>query len=96
MNWHSPFLWSQVEIAAIRAGRPWQPRAILRELHKADPVTFKTLTEQLVGRWMDSDAKRRGILRWSQTVLDKVATGNSPGGQSTRAGILVRNLYQLL
>lgn len=95
VNWQSPFLWSQIETAAVRAGRPWQPSSIVQKLHRIDPVTFRTLTEQLVGRWIDSDAKRKGISRWSQTVLDKVAAGNSPGGETTRTGILVRNVWKL-
>ncbi|KAJ8579505.1 hypothetical protein M405DRAFT_870207 [Rhizopogon salebrosus TDB-379] len=31
MNWQSPFVWAQIEIAARKAGKPWSPRAILKE-----------------------------------------------------------------
>src|SRR5712672_475671 len=31
MNWRQPFIWSDIEKAACRAGKPWQPRAIMQE-----------------------------------------------------------------
>jgi len=89
VNWQSPFLWSQIETAATRAGKPWKPRVILKETQKMDPVSFARLTEQVIGRWIDNKAKGKGISRWSAAVLARVTAGNSPGGQSTRTGMLV-------
>ena len=90
VNWQSPFLWSQIEDAARRAGQPWSPRTITKEAKKANPKAFATLTEQVVGRWIDPEGKRQGISRWKESVLELVKKGNSPGGDSTRTGILVR------
>jgi len=92
-NWQSPFLWSQIEIAATRAGKPWSPRAILKEAHKLDPIIFSRLTKQVIGRWIDPEAKKRGVSKWTAQVLEQVAKGNSPGGESTRTGILVSILF---
>jgi hypothetical protein len=92
VNWQSPFLWSQIEDAARRAGRPWSPRTITEQAKKANPKSFKTLTEQVVGWWIDPEGKRLGISRWKESVLEMVKKGNSPGGDSTRTGILVNIL----
>lgn len=89
-NWTSPFLWSHIEDAALKAGKPWSPREIVRILHRDNPKLFAGITEQVVGRWIDPEARKEGISRWSDKVLARVAKGNSPGGQNTRAGILVR------
>jgi hypothetical protein len=94
-NWQSPFLWSQIEVAAVRAGKPWSPRAITKEAQKLDRVIFARLTEQVVGRWIDADAKKRGVSKWTKEILDHVAKGNSPRGESTRAGILVSSHVHL-
>ena len=94
VNWHSPFLWSQIETAATRAGKPWRPREILKEAQKMDSMAFARLTEQVIGRWIDSEAKGRGVSQWTASTLTRVATGNSPGGQSTCQGILVRPFHQ--
>jgi len=40
-NWQSPFLWSQIEIAVVRAGKPWSPREITRQAQKLDPVWLR-------------------------------------------------------
>jgi hypothetical protein len=59
-----------------------------------DPTSFAHLTEQVVGRWVDRTAKINGISKWSDAVLARAAAGNSPGGHSTRTGILVCNPFQ--
>jgi len=89
-NWQSPFLWSQIEIAAVKAGKPWRPCEILKEARKIDRVVFASLTEQVIGRWIDPEGKHRGLSRWTDAVLERVRSGNSPDGQTTRRGILVR------
>lgn len=96
VNWHAPFLWSQIETAAARAGKPWRPRAILQEAQKMDRITFSRLTEQVIGRWIDTDAKSKGGSKWSSSVMKRVAAGNSPGGHSTRTGILVRKIVSYM
>jgi hypothetical protein len=94
VNWFTPFLWSQIEDAVIRAGKPWSPRQILRESKNINPKSFSRLTEQLIGRWIDPEAKKRGVSRWKESVINLIKKGNAPGGDSTRAGILVRkSLY---
>jgi hypothetical protein len=90
MNWRQPFIWSDIERAALRAGKPWQPRRIMKEAKRINPTTFAALTEQVVGRWIDRDAYReKGIWKWKDSILAEVAHGNAPRGQSTRSGILV-------
>ena len=54
-----------------------------------DPVAFERLTEQVIGRWIDHNARCRGISQWSKAMMERVAAGNAPGGQSTRKGILI-------
>lgn len=90
MNWYTPFVWTQIVDATVRAGKPWRPRDIVTEARKLNPATFATLTEQVVGRWIDKEAKEEGISCWSEKTLKEVAKGNSPGGETTRTGILVR------
>ena len=53
---------------------------------------FEKLTEQVVGRWIDPEAKEEGISQWKDSVLANVEHGNAPGGGNTRVGILVRLL----
>lgn len=93
-NWFHPLSWSQIQSAATRAGRPWSPRAILKELRKSNLKDFYRLTEQVIGRWIDADARERGTSKWKDSVLRNVerGKGNAPGGQTTRCGVLVRPL----
>jgi tRNA uridine 5-carbamoylmethylation protein Kti12 len=89
-NWFHPLLWSQIQAAALRVRKPWKPRAILKELHKANAKDFYKLTEQVIGRWMARDANNKTMSKWKETVLENVASrGNAPGGQNTRSGVLV-------
>ncbi|KAF7328312.1 DDE superfamily endonuclease [Mycena sanguinolenta] len=45
------------------------------------------LTEQVIGRWIEEVA---GISRWKESIRQKVelGRGNSPGGHTTRCGVL--------
>jgi hypothetical protein len=90
INWKTPFLWSQIEMAALQAGTPWKPHDIAIQAKLLDPIAFASLTEQVVGRWIDRHAQAEGISKWKDTVLAGVENGNAPSGQSTRARILVR------
>jgi hypothetical protein len=90
INWFTPFLWSQIKDATLRAGKPWSPREIVKQAQKLNSKSFSRLTEQVVGRWIDPDAKKRGVSCWKESVLERIKRGNAPGGDTTRVGILVR------
>ncbi|KAJ7759792.1 hypothetical protein DFH07DRAFT_772123 [Mycena maculata] len=95
VNWQNPLLWSQIELAALKSGSGlsgWSPSEIVRQARLMAPETFRTLTSQVVGRWIDKDAKARGVDKWLDSVLEKVPSGAAPGGQSTRAGILASGI----
>jgi hypothetical protein len=85
VNWFQPVIWSGIEEAAKRAGKPWNCAEIVRQAKIINPQVYKTLTRQVLARWVDKD---RGSA-WKTTILAQVANGNSPGGESTRFGILV-------
>ncbi|KAJ6523241.1 hypothetical protein DFH09DRAFT_1330119 [Mycena vulgaris] len=88
-NWKNPLIWSQIETAALKAGHPWKPSEICRQAKLLAPHTFRQLTEQVVGRWIDTEAKKlHGINKWKDEVLAAIPSGAAPGGQSTRAGVL--------
>lgn len=89
VNWMNPLLWPMIELAAVKAGKPWKPSEICRQARLLYPDTFRTLTEQVVGRWIDTKARDLGIHKWKDEVLAQVPSGAAPGGQSTRAGVLV-------
>jgi hypothetical protein len=64
------------------------------EAKRLDHVTFLRLIEQVIGRWIDREAQAEGISKWKDSVLAEVQKGNAPGGQSTRAGILVSSVVR--
>lgn len=82
-NWFSPFLWTQIELAAQRAGKPWSPCAILKQAQQIDSQVFKQLTKQVIGHWIDPIGKQEGKSWWKDSVLAQVAKGNSPHGHIT-------------
>lgn len=96
VNWYQPLIWSQIDRAAKIAGKPWRPAEITREAKKLNPTTFETLTEQVVGRWIDKRAKAEGRSQWRAAVLLRVKTGNSPGGDTTTHGILVSKMDTIM
>ncbi|KAJ7114985.1 hypothetical protein C8R44DRAFT_881033 [Mycena epipterygia] len=81
-NWFHPLLWPQIVIAAARAGKLWKPCDIVREARKLNMGAFWKLTEQVVGTWMDREAKKQGVSKWKDSVLKNVENrkGNAPGG----------------
>ncbi|KAJ6525012.1 hypothetical protein B0H19DRAFT_1340110 [Mycena capillaripes] len=87
INWQHPLLWTQIVEATRRAGRPWKPRAILRELLKSNFNDFHRLREQVIGAWI---TKEGGTSRWKDAVLQRAeeGKGNAPGGQTTRCGVV--------
>jgi hypothetical protein len=95
VNWKTPFLWSQIETAAARAGKPWKPCTILQEVQKVDPICFRWLTEQVIGHWIDQSVKSQGISKWSDLVMARVKVGNSLHSTSTQKGVLVHSAFHL-
>ncbi|KAJ7038755.1 hypothetical protein C8F04DRAFT_1255677 [Mycena alexandri] len=77
-NWFHPLLWSQIQAAGGRASKTNNLR------------DFYRLTEQVLGRWIDPDARKRGTSKWKDSVLQNVerGKGNAPGGHTTRCGVL--------
>lgn len=71
------------------SGGLWSPRLIVQEAKKGNPQLFLRLTEQVVGRWIDRDARDAGLNKWKDSVLARVQRGNAPGGENTRFGVLV-------
>jgi hypothetical protein len=91
VNWTNPLIWPHIQSAVRKAGGPvWSPAAICRAAKHSAPEIFDRLTPQVVGTWIDREAKAKGINKWKDSVLERVEKGAAPGGESTRAGILVR------
>ncbi|KAJ3992786.1 hypothetical protein F5050DRAFT_1715022 [Lentinula boryana] len=82
-NQGKPIIWAEIEAAAKRAGKPWKPAEIVWMAKLLNPAVFKKLTPQLLGRWIDVEARGKGIYKWRAGVLEQVAHGNAPGGQTT-------------
>jgi len=74
-------------------GKPWSPREITRRAKLSNKKAFEKLTEQVVGRWIDPEAKEEGISRWKDSMFANVERENAPGGGNTCVGILVRLFY---
>ncbi|KAF8185250.1 hypothetical protein K438DRAFT_1765899 [Mycena galopus ATCC 62051] len=88
-NYVNPLIWAQIETAALKAsGTKWSQAEICRAAKHLAPTTFAKLTPQVVGRWIDKEAAKKGINKWTDSVLKRVERGSAPGGHSTRAGIL--------
>jgi hypothetical protein len=77
VNWKSPFLWGQIEMAATILGKPWRPHDIILQEKCMDPVAFCHLTKQVVGRWIDQEAQDKGVYKWKDSVLEGVQKGNA-------------------
>jgi hypothetical protein len=90
-NWFQPFIFGQIEMAAHNAISEgvWSPRLIVQEAKKLNPQLFLKLTEQVVGRWINREARDGGLNKWKDSVLTRVKRGNAPGGENTRFGVLV-------
>jgi len=82
----SPLLWMVIDKVAKRHPG-MSPTAILNDLQKVTQEQFKRLTSQVIGCWIDRSGS--GPPRWSDKTLARVGQGNSPGGITTRVGILV-------
>ncbi|KZP24064.1 hypothetical protein FIBSPDRAFT_1042366 [Athelia psychrophila] len=85
INWQTPIIWAGVLRATIIAGHQMSPAAIAAEAKKLDPITYKTLTPQVVGRWIN----RTGPTPvWTDDVLHRVASGNLSSRTACRFSIL--------
>jgi len=71
-------------------GRPVSSLTRQRKPIQTNPAIFGKLSEQVLRRWIDRVAKKRGVSKWKDSMLEQVKKGNSPRGETTRAGILVR------
>ncbi|KAJ7752947.1 hypothetical protein B0H16DRAFT_1459665 [Mycena metata] len=70
-NWFHPLVWPQVELAAVIAGKPWKPRHIEAAAKKLNATLFARLTEQVIGRWIDPEAKARGTIELRRSSISK-------------------------
>ena len=59
---------------------------IVQDLRKINPTQFGHLTPQVLGQWIDWDGESA---RWSDRTLECAQSGNSPGGVTTRVGVLI-------
>ena len=59
------------------------PHLIIQEAKKGNPQLFLRLTEQVVGRWIDRDARDAGLNKWKDSVLARVKQGNAPSDENT-------------
>jgi len=68
-------------------GPKMSPVEIVNELKKLNKLQFAKLALQTLGAWIDRSGT---IARWSDRTLERAATGNRPGGLTTRMDVLVR------
>ncbi len=88
INWHTPFLWSQIDSAAKdpSVGRGMSASAIVSLLKKRNPEDFGPLSRSTVNGWIDRSGKHP---QWTSGVINMVKNGHLPGGHGGRIGILV-------
>lgn len=81
VNWTNPLIWPHIQIAVRKAGGlVWSPAAICRAAKRSAPEIFDRLTPQIVGTWIDREAKAKGINKWKDSVLERAEKGAAPGG----------------
>ena len=83
----NPLLFMTINEVASHHKPLMSPADIVRDLHKLNHAQFQRLAPQTLGRWIDRSGESP---RWSDKTLERVQAGNSPGGVTTRVGILVR------
>ncbi|KAF9061116.1 hypothetical protein BDP27DRAFT_1406852 [Rhodocollybia butyracea] len=94
MNYFQPLIWSQIQQATKKAGKPWIPTNIVRIAKQSNPEVFKHLRPQTLRQWIDHNAKKKGIHKWTEKTLENVRRGNRPGGHTTHQGILMSSFSQ--
>lgn len=86
-NWFTPFMWTQITIAARQAGHKMSATEIVRILKSKDPSTFRGLNRSTVYDWIDYSGTQPC---WKQSVYERAEKGNDPGhSKGGRRGILV-------
>ncbi|KAG8685317.1 hypothetical protein FRC11_010785 [Ceratobasidium sp. 423] len=88
VNWRHPFLWYLINGAAVAVGYPWSPAEIIKRLQTQYPELFVRLCPQRISYWRDGAVK--DCLKWKDSVLRAVESGNHPGGTSTRQPLLAK------
>lgn len=87
-NWHTPFCWSQIQLAAKQVGWRMSSSAMVSALRRMDPDTFAGISRTTIEAWIDRTGDKP---QWRNTVLQKVEQGNNPGHtKGGRRGVLVR------
>lgn len=87
MNYYNPLIWVRIARVGVYCRPQMSPTQIIRELKKLDPVVFAKLVPQTLGAWIDRSGESP---RWSDSTLAQVERGNSPGGLTTRVGVLIK------
>ena len=75
-NWHTPFCWSQIQLAVKKVGWQISPSAMVSVLHCMDPDTFAGISCTTIEAWINRTGDKP---RWCNAVLQKVEQGNDPG-----------------
>lgn len=88
-NWHTPFLWRQVEEAQRVAG--WSSRGIQRELQRRDPELFNCISHTTIQAWFDLSNPLAP--KWSKACneMNKLGNHQGEGNKGGRRGVLVRH-----
>ncbi|KAG6914641.1 hypothetical protein DXG01_016182 [Tephrocybe rancida] len=77
INWLSPFLFRQIELAAKHVGGPWMSTwLIVKELHRQDSAIFNRLSPSTIEAWIDRTDEAP---RWSDAILARAERGHDPG-----------------
>jgi len=89
-NWHTPFVWKQIQRAVKHVGWKMSASAIVKTLQTWDPIVFKGLRNSTVNSWIDRSGSKP---KWTEALLHKVDQGNDPGhNKGGQRGVLVRRL----
>lgn len=88
MNWHSPFLWSQICDAAKHPSVGYQMSAtrICDVLKVKNPKTFGNIRVSTVDGWIDHTGPKA---RWLDAAIGMAEKGNRQGGYGGDIGVLV-------
>ena len=89
-NWHSPFLWSQIVLAAKHpsVGHKMSARKIAGVLQLKNPTDFLNISHNTIDGWIDRQGAKP---RWSDAALRMAELGNHQGhSKGGRKSILVR------
>jgi hypothetical protein len=86
VNWFRPTFFLLLTEAATKV--KWEgPSIIVAEARRTSPMLFKTLSPQVIGQHI---IKHKG---WNDEAIRKANKCYTPGGHSTRKGVLVHTLH---